>query len=173
VGAEIFVLHLGMVAFHQSLNGISARILLVNLAPAVETGVAGRRSAQVAGFGLGILAMCTSSTALGRADVFLSLCLLKRWRRGHRMVVISHFQQERLWERGGDVIEKALVRWCVDWVKNEGIGAADVLISWMDGDCAWREIGTCMADPWRRQHDPTMFGHARSLQTDFEMSRFF
>ena len=89
------------------------------------------------------------------------------------MVVISHFQQERLWERGGDVIEKALVRWCVDWVKNEGIGAADVLISWMDGDCAWREIGTCMADPWRRQHDPTMFGHARSLPTDFEMSWFF
>jgi hypothetical protein len=102
------------------------------------------------------------------------------------MVVISHFQQERLWEMGGDVIERALVRWCVDWVKNEGTGAADVLISWMDGDCAWREIGTCMADPWRRQHDmlaapgvghasstPTMFGHARSLQTDFEMSRLF
>jgi hypothetical protein len=55
------------------------------------------------------------------------------------MVVISHFQQERLWEMGGDVIERALVRWCVDWVKNEGTGAADVLISWMDGDCAWRE----------------------------------
>ena len=86
---------------------------------------------------------------------------------------ISHFQQERLGKMGGDDMEKALVRWCLNLVRIEGTGAADVLISWMDGDCAWREIGTCMADPWRRQHDPTMFGHARSLQTDFEMSRFF
>ena len=147
MGAEIFVLHLGMAAFHQSLNGISARILLVNLAPAVETGVAGRRSALAAGSELGILAMCTSSTALGRADVFLSLCLLKRWRRGHRMVVISHFQQERLWEMGGDVIERALVRWCVDWVKNEGTGAADVLISWMDGDCAGEKLELAWPTP--------------------------
>ena len=83
-------------------------------------------------------------------------------------------------------MEKALVRWCVDLVRIEGTGAADVLISWMDRDCAWRESRTCMADPRRRQHDmlaapgvgrasltPTMFGHARSFQTDFEMSRFF
>jgi hypothetical protein len=105
---------------------------LVNLAPAVETGVAGGRSALVAGSGLGILAMCTSSTALGRADVFLSLCLLKRRRRCHRTVVISHFQQEQLRKMGGDDMEKALVRWCVDLVRIEGTGAADVLISWME-----------------------------------------
>jgi hypothetical protein len=83
-----------------------------------------------------------------------AVAVMDRWRISifdlERNVVISHFQQERLWKMGGDDMEKALVRWCVDLVRIEGTGAADVLISWMDGDCAWRESRTCMADPWRR-----------------------
>ena len=98
-----------------------------------------------------------------------AVAVMDRWRISifnlERNVVISHFQQERLWKMGGDDMEKALVRWCVDLVRIEGTGAADVLISWMDGDCAWREFCDCMADPWRRQHDMSAVpgvGHASS-----------
>jgi hypothetical protein len=79
-----------MAAFHHIMNGLSTRILLVNLALAVETGVAGCRSALAAGFGLHILAQFTSSTAFGRADVFLRLRHIKWWWKGGRTVVISH-----------------------------------------------------------------------------------
>jgi hypothetical protein len=86
------------------------------------------------------------------------------------MVVISHFQQERLWEMGGDVIERAMVCWCVDWVKNEGTGAVDVLISWMDGDCAWQEIGTCMASTCADRGGPK-FSFDPGLKTLRTLSR--
>ena len=59
-----------------------------------------------------------------------AVTVMDRWR-------ISIFDLERN-------MEKALVRWCVDLVRNEGTGAADVLISWMDSDCAWRESQTCI-----------------------------
>jgi hypothetical protein len=77
-----------------------------------------------------------------------AVAVMDRWRISifnlERNVVISHFQQERLWKMGGDDMEKALVRWCIDLVRIEGTGAADVLISWMDSDCAWRESQTCI-----------------------------
>jgi len=65
-----------------------------------------------------------------------AIAVMDQWRISifdlERNVVISYFQQERLWKMGGDDMEKALVRWCVDLVRIEGTGAADVLISWME-----------------------------------------
>jgi hypothetical protein len=103
-----------MAAFHHIMNGLSTRILLVNLALAVETGVAGCRSALAAGFGLHILAQFTSSTAFGRADVFLRLRHIKWWWKGGRTVVISHFSRCCGEKRAAGMKERALVGWWVD-----------------------------------------------------------
>lgn len=81
----------------------------MDLAIAVEAFIVAGRGA-IAGRGrVGILAEVSSGTTGSRADVFLRLHHIKRWRRGNRTIVIGHDSGYTVGEMGGDIVEWMLV----------------------------------------------------------------